>query len=353
MALAKLEDETTTLLRDVDQQQYSLLHRFVEESPIRPYCCDEKGALVIRQRKYAFRKKRIQHNPPSMCQWMTFDLDHGNPMIFKDSGLPAPNLIVMTRASGHSHISYAIEGVCTSDAARHKPLSYLSAIQDSYCKALSADVGYTNFITKNPLHHEWDVTVYHDHVYSLGELADYVELAKKRWTRKQAANDSHHGYGRNCALFHRLRFWAYDHVIWHRENGTNYNEWMREVLSRCEGFNEFAEALPYHEVKSTAKSVGKWVWTKYQPSYDSRPVRRGLMSETFKQSDLPLSLETKQRLSARRTAETKRSGTEEKIINAIGDLTAAGKKVSKAAVSTITGIHRNSLGRNYSHLFKS
>lgn len=352
MALAALkhQDELLALLADCEPRQYDILERFVDHSPHKPYCTDEKGtALLIRQRHSAFKKKRVQHNPPSMTSWLTFDIDHGNSLIFKDVTLPAPNVIVMTKDTGHSHMSYAIESVCTSDAARPKPMRYLSAIQDAYCELLQADVSYTNFITKNPLHPEWDLTVYHSREYSLGELADYVDLKVSRPSRKRAANDAVHGVGRNCAQFDRLRFWAYDHVTWHRESGTTYDQWMREVLSKSEGFNTYPEPLPYSEVKSTGKSVGKWVWMEYWPK--GKTIRRGTMASSFQQSQLPLDLTTKQRLSARRTAEIKRSNTEEKIIDAIGVLTGQGKKVTKTAVAKLVGVSQQNISKHYKHLF--
>ncbi len=348
MAIAALQhsDELLELLHGVEPQQYDMLERFVELSPHNPYCCNEKGTpLSVLQRRYAMNKKRVQHNQPSLVSWLTYDQDHCNPMMFQNAGLPAPNIIVMTPETGRSHVSYAIESVCTSEIASLKPIRYMSAIQEAYCEALQADVGYTNFLTKNPLHPSWDVTVFHQDEYSLGELADYVDLKPAKYGRKNAANDAVHGVGRNCNQFDRLRFWAYDHVTQYREDGTTYEQWMQEVLRKSEGFNTYPEPLPYNEVRSTAKSVGKWVWTKYWP--EGRPIRRGTMAETFKQSDLPLTLQTKQRLSARRTAEVKRSSTEEKIINAIGVLTGQGKKVTQKAVSQTSGLGIATVKRNW------
>ena len=347
----KRDDDVADIMAGVEAQQYPLLFQFVSNSPYKPYCTDEKGTpLIIRQRRYAFMKRYIQHNPPDMCHWLTFDLDHGNPYVFKDHPLPTPNLIAMTRKTGRSHISYAIESVCTSDAARLKPVQYLSAIQDTYTQLLDADPGYTNFLTKNPLHDDWDVAVFHDHEYSLGELADYTDLTRlPYWTRKRAANDEHQGYGRHVAIFHRLRFWAYDYITFHRDQGTTYERWMVIVLERCEALNTFTDLLPYSSIKSTAKSVGKWVWMNYWPK--GKPIRRGMMAETFAQSQLPLDLKGKQRLSSRRTAEIKRKNTEEKIIDAIGVLTGQGKKVTKAAVGRMAGIDRAKLYRDYKHLF--
>ena len=264
--------------------------------------------------------------------------------------MPAPNLIVRNLDNRRAHISYAIESVCTSDAAYPKPMAYAQAVQEAYCEKLEADPGYTGLITKNPLHEDWHLWELHSKVYTLGELADYVELTRRYWTRKRAANYEHYGLGRNCALFHRLRFWAYDWVAYHRdEQGTSHIEWMQIVLVKAEELNDFPQPLPYGEIKSTAKSVGNWVWLKFFPK--TKRKKRGAMVATFAKSEIPLDLPTKQRLSARRTHETRRAATEEKIIEAIGQLTAQGKRVTKAGVAKLSGVGRQTIYDNYKHLF--
>ncbi len=326
------------------------LDRFVDLMPYKPYCTDDKGYLQIRAKKTALKKRYVQHNPPALQHWLTFDIDHPNRMIWEDRGLPPPNLITATPSTGRSHMLYAIESVCTSDAARMKPLAYAAAIQQAYTEVLCSDIGYSGFITKNPLHIEWSVTQLHDYVYNLGELAEYVELPSTRWTRKRAANEDQFGLRRNVSMFNRLRYWAYDWLGYYRdEKGIGYNEWMEIVRRQAEDFNVFPKPLGANEIKDIAKSVGKWVWTKYTGTGSG--VKRGAMAETFKQSDLPLSLDTKQRLSARRTAEVKRADTEGKIIQAIGALTASGRKVTKAAVGRIVGLRREEVSKRYSHLF--
>ncbi|OED44664.1 hypothetical protein ACH42_06910 [Endozoicomonas sp. (ex Bugula neritina AB1)] len=333
-------------------EQQDAVDRFYELAPNKPYCTDEKASgLLIRSKSYAFARSYIQHNTVAMCHWLTFDQDHDNLMQWEEANLPQPNLIVRNLNNRKAHVSYAIESVCTSDAASPKPMAYAQAVQEAYCEKLNADLGYTGFITKNPLHEDWHLWELHRKVYTLGELADYVELKRRYWTRKRAANYEHYGIGRNCALFHRLRFWAYDWVAYHRdEQDTTYMEWMQVVLVKAEGFNEFPQPLPYSEIKSTAKSVGKWVWEKYFPKFKRK--KRGAMVDTFANSDLPLDLSIRQRLSARRTNQVRKESTENRIINAIGQLTAQGNKVSKAAVSRLTGIHRNTLCRNYARFFK-
>ncbi|MGI9282162.1 MAG: replication initiation protein [Endozoicomonas sp.] len=324
--------------------------RFYQLAPKKPYCTNDLNyGLVIRSKDSAFSRRYVQHNPPAMCHWLTFDQDHEHILMWEKVRLPEPNLIVRNLDNRRAHVSYAIESVCTSEAGNPKPIAYASAVQEAYTQALKADACYTNFITKNPYHDDWHVWELHRHVYSLGDLADSVDLVRKRWTRKQAANDEYHGLSRNCALFNRLRYWAYDHISWHREQGTRYQAWMNLVLEHAENNNTFPEPLPYSEIKSTAKSVGKWVWKNYWP--EGRVIRRGVMSGDFASSQLPLDLKKKQRLSARRTNELQRSATESKIIDAIGLLTAQGKKVTKAAVARVSGVGRRTIYNQYTHLF--
>ena len=340
------------------QEQHPLpgFERFQELLPKKPYCSDQKGTpLLIRSKRSALRYRYIQFNPPALQHWLVFDLDYdtmdfNTQFVWEKAGLPEPNIVSYNRDNGHCHLYYAIESVCTSPDAKPKPLEYMAAIQDAYTQALKADRCYTGLIAKNPLNPHWFNVEIHTAVFSLGNLAEHVELEAKRWTRKRALNDDHMALGRNCALFHRLRFWAYDHVNDYRNNGTGYNVWMVEVLSRCEGFNDFMEPLPYGEVKSTAKSVGKWVWKHYTGSGSGK--RRGAMAEQFKQSQIPLSLEAKQRLAARETHKTRRTATEARIIRAIESLEADGKRVTKVAVAAITGIHKVNLTRDYKHLFE-
>lgn len=326
--------------------------RLYDLAPKKPYCTDLKGAgLIIRSRDSAFTRSYVQHNPPALCHWLTFDQDHENLTLWEEANLPEPNLIVRNLENRRAHVSYAIESVCTSEAGRPGPMAYAQAIQAAYCEKLKADPGYTGLITKNPMHEDWHVWELHSHVYKLGELAKFVDLQRRYWTRKRAANREHYGLGRNCALFHRTRFWGYDHVPWHRDNGTVHNEWMELVLERCDQYNVFHEALPYSEVKSTAKSVGNFCWFKYWPT--GKRVRRGLMAEELSGSELPLDLAARQRLSARRTHTVRRSATEEKIIAAIGELTRTGQKITKAVVGRMIGISRQKVSESYSHLFMS
>ena len=337
-----------------EQLPLSGFDRFTELLPTKPYCTDNlSNGLIIRPKQTALKYRYIQPNPPALQHWIVFDLDHDimqpeTVYPWDSAGLPVPNFVLYNPENGHAHLFYAIESVCTSPNGKARPLHYLAAIQQAYTDKLRADHSYTGLIAKNPVNRHWHSVEIHTAVFSLGDLAQHVELKPKRWTRQRALNDDHYGLGRNCAMFHRLRFWSYDHVNECRRRLT-YNEWMKEVLAKCESMNTFADPLPYGEIKSIAKSVGKWVWVHYTGTGSGR--RRGAMAVDLSKSQIPLSLTDKQRLSARRTHKGRRDNTEAKIKAAINGLQEQGKKVTKAAVARLAKIDRAKLYRDYSHLF--
>lgn len=295
--------------------------RFKENLPPKPYNAKTKGPLKIYSKEIALKRPYIQPNPPHLCAWLIFDCDHPNQHIFKDAGLPAPNWIAATPETGRFHAAYAIESVYTTINARSKPLAYLAAIQRVYTKLWDADEGYTNLITKNPLHVRWDVWFIHEHVYSLGELADYVDLKEPRKVQRSF------GFGRNVDLFNRTRKWAYKNV----HASETHVDFEAELLAKAEAINdEFESPLGYNEVKSVAKSVTKYVW-KRRDYYAARNERKMGLNES-------LPLETKQSLGAIYTASVKAKGSQAKVKAAKAMLISRGEKATQKAVAAATGL---------------
>lgn len=144
--------------------------------------------------------------------------------------------------------------------------------------------------------------------------------------------------GRNCSLFEQARHYAYQVAKMHRTE----NELIADIKNFCFEHNLFTTPLQINEVRSIAQSVGRWTW-KHRHEVGTR--RRLL------QLDQTLPLAERQSIGATHAASVKRKATEEKIIQAIGDLTAAGKRATKAEVSRVTGLHRKTLERIYGHLF--
>ena len=161
--------------RNLAKQQILLTlngDRFLDNLPRSPYCSNDLGfGIRPRTKVNALNHRYIQHNPPSMQYWLTFDIDHERIMPWEDTNLPAPNFVVRNLHNRKMHIHYAVQGVCTSEAARIKPMQYAASVQMAITEALGADSGYTGLITKNPYSNEWAVMELHQHEFSLGELA--------------------------------------------------------------------------------------------------------------------------------------------------------------------------------------
>lgn len=248
---------------------------FFNNLAYKPYCADDLlYGLQIRPKKTAINMQYIQGNQPCMIHYFFFDIDRaGAVMAWHDANLPMPYWTAQTLKNGHAHICYKLEiPLCTSELASQKAISYAAKIQAGLANKLGADVGYSHLITKNPFHPDWRTTFWTERAYTLDYLADFVDLPKKL-SKKQEVS----GLGRNCTLFDTVRKWAYTAVRAHR--GGIYNTWLEEVTKQCLSVNEaFLEALPYSEIKATAKSIATYCWKKdayfYQEFID-RQARKG------------------------------------------------------------------------------
>jgi hypothetical protein len=248
---------------------------FFNNLAYKPYCADDLlYGLQIRSKKTAIKMQYIQGNQPCMIHYFFFDIDRAEAvMAWHDANLPMPYWTAQTQKNGHAHICYKLEiPLCTSELASQKAISYAAKIQAGLANKLGADVGYSHLITKNPFHPDWRTTFWTERAYTLDYLADFVELPKKL-SKKQEVS----GLGRNCTLFDTVRKWAYTAVRAHR--GGIYNTWLEEVTKHCLSVNEaFSEALPYSEIKATAKSIATYCWKKdaycYQEFID-RQSRKG------------------------------------------------------------------------------
>lgn len=248
------------------------LSHFIEHIPNRPYCTDDLGAgLQIRPKATALQRVYLQPNGPGMVWAMVYDVDrrvvdpHRLAPVWEDAGMPEPNFATINRTSGRGHLVYMLDaGVCKTSAAKLKPLRYAAAIQNAMSTALGADPGYAGLVTKNPLHNRWQTWEIHGQGFSLGELADYLDLSAAN-AKEYRATGEVHGLGRNVTLFDDGRVWAYGAIrdYWAPDG---LPRWFVAVLERLEALNEhFHAPLPFSEVKATAKSISKWTYTHITP----------------------------------------------------------------------------------------
>ena len=319
-------------------------NRIVIEAPYLARCSDNKTATLVRPRDYAIRYPYMQINRRGMVSWLIFDLDHTNSLAWDDEGLPPPNLIVRNRNNGHSHLFYAIPPVCTTENARDKPIQYMKAVYAAFALRLKADPDYNSGpVAKTPGHPWWSTSELHNHVYELGELADYVELQVSPWKTGPELEDLPHS--RHCVLFEQLRYFAYSIVNQERERGT-----LASFSRRLEAFahnhnkfarNGFSEDLMLSSVRATVRSVARWTWTRYQ---GSTRCCRGAMA-----LDKSLPLAERQSLAAKRTHELRHRSTESKIRAACRGLQERGEKLTQVAIAILAGVSRQTVA-NYGHV---
>lgn len=321
------------------------LNRVLLEAPYLPRCSEDKTATRVRPREYAIRYPYMQVNRPGMVSWLIFDLDHSNALIWEDAGLPAPNLIVRNRQSGHSHLYYAIAPVCTSENARSRPIAYMKAIYEAFAARLEADTDFhSGPVAKTPGHPWWLTHEMHNHVYELGELADYVDLAvSSPWGKGPQLDEISHS--RHCLLFEQLRYYAYSIANRERERGSfiTFTRLLEAYAHNRNSFQKlgFTEDLPVSSLKSTVKSVARWTWDRYRG--DSR-CHRGVMQLN---KDLPLA--ERQRLAAVRTNEVRQKSTESKVRAACRHLQQKGEMLTQAAIATVARLSRQTVAA-YKHV---
>ncbi len=251
--------------------------QYLNKLPVKPYCCDDlKTGLKIRPLSTALKFRYIQLNH-LVVNYLTFDIDRpGAALAHEDANVAAPNLIVINKENQHAHLIYKLEkGVSKFPDSSLKALRYLAAVEAAYTLKLGADFGYAGLIAKNPINPFWQTWYVHNNLYTLDELADYVELEKVRTCKQEVEI----GVGRNVYIFDSGRFWAYETVRDYRHDKT-YQEFTKAVYSHLASLNSlFINPLPLNEVISTAKSISKWTWQHFtHEAFSSIQSKRGIMS---------------------------------------------------------------------------
>ncbi|MBS0559811.1 MAG: primase C-terminal domain-containing protein [Proteobacteria bacterium] len=148
-----------------------------------------------------------------------------------------------------------------------------------------------------------------------------VSSGTRRAIRKRRPPPS--TFGRNCSLFDTVRFWAYD----------RFERDERAVLEEAQRVNaQFLEPLPSSEVAATARSIARFMNTRFCPSTSSSS-RRG------RDRDAGVSLDRRgrQAVAGRVSAANRASATDASLRNAWSRLRAAGRRVTQATLAAEAG----------------
>lgn len=323
----------------VKTNPHSNVFRLLNEAAYLPYCSYNKQAQLRRPREVALQYPYMQVNRKDMVSWLVFDLDHTNIFVWEDEMLPVPNMIVKNPKSGTSHLFYAINPVCTSKNALAHPIQYMKAIVDALKLRLDADPSYSGPVAKTPGHPFWKTIEFHTKTYSLGELAESLELSPlPPWAQKTIEDNSH---SRTLQLFDQTRYFAYSIVRKERKFGT-FESFYKKVSNYANSKNNF-KAMGYSlnlsiaEINSTVKSIARWTWDKY---HGSARCNIGVMD-----LDKTLPLKQRQKLSAIRTKESVTRRSISKIQLAYKILEKKGIPTTQINLAKQSGLTRQTIAK--------
>ncbi|HFF0860991.1 TPA: replication initiation protein [Escherichia coli] len=240
----------------------AVLQLFREKLPHKPYCTNDfTYGVRILPKDIAILARFIQQNQPHAQHWLAFDVDRtGAAIDWSDRNCPAPNITVKNPRNGHAHLLYALTlPVRTAPDASASALKYAAVIERALCEKLGADVNYSGLICKNPFHQEWQVVEWRWELYTLDELADYLDLSASARRRV----DKDYGMGRNWYLFEKGRKWSYRAI---RQGWPAFSPWLDAVIQRVEMYNaSLPVPLSPAECLAIGKSIAKYTYRKFSP----------------------------------------------------------------------------------------
>jgi hypothetical protein len=239
----------------------SVLNEYKNRFPHRAFATNDLNqGLYMRQAAEALLMRLAQHNAKNSAAWLVYDMDTSTASTdWIDADCPPPNILSVNPANGHAHLFYGLEvPVHLNDTSSRKAIRYLGAVDIALTQKLGADPGYAKLISKNPLNESWITVFPYTELYTLDQLAQGLELDRLLDGRKRQPAT---GYGRNCTLFDTVRQWAYTEI---RRPQMYLSADMFIEACRWKALQvnaEFPQPLPHSEVRSVAKSIGRWVWS--------------------------------------------------------------------------------------------
>lgn len=244
------------------QEEFSI-ETFKNQLPIKPYCSNDLSLGVsIRNKQKAMEMLYIQANQPAIQTCLVFDLDQDNAFYkFEEVGLPVPHAITKNPKNGRCHYLYLLAaGVCKTENAKLKPLEFASKVENGMAIKLGSDLGYSGFITKNPMNSYWSPYWSGAELYDLGYLSEHVELVSNKKLKSESF-----GLGRNVNLFEDLRLYAYRNILKFKRSSTfeNWQMDLERISMLLNSTQNPKNLLPYSEIKATARSVAKWTWKNF------------------------------------------------------------------------------------------
>jgi hypothetical protein len=350
------------IARILFQEPYLAL--FQERLPHYPYATDDpRRGVKPRKRERALEHRYIQvgHYPHAIFRIV---LDVDEPTWWDAMDRIPPSLVVPNpEAPWRAHLFYELEPpiwLSSPEApeSQANPFALVREVDALLRAYFGADPAYSGLLGRNP--------VAHLHRLGGGKLWDLPalleELRDLTPRRRVLAYLDTATYGRNCALFDRVRAFAYGVVALYRGKPGGFELFRQAVAHEAHRLNRelFRDhpqgPLPRKEVEATiVKSVSKWTFYRYRGtrvwpvSGTGRPDRSRLspaaraLVEPLEGEELERHLETTRpkRVANLEAANRKRQEeAEEALVEALRRLQVRGERVSVRALAREAGVSR-------------
>lgn len=230
---------------------------------------------------HALQQNFVQYNTKDRINIIAIDIDtHRDGGAWLDHDLPQPTWTVFTdRGVQMSWVLANPIFLCDTNKHKKRDFKYAKDILNKIVYALDADIDAIGFnrIFRNPLTHD---THYSDTRVNLSDFIHLNTPSQEWWdklkskTKKEHINDTlfkdihvpkeildfsdmREGDGRNEAMFHRLRFYAYSQA-----RAGEYEEF--DLAHRGLTMNyQFLEPLDNKELNRIIASIDNFIMTKY------------------------------------------------------------------------------------------
>jgi len=227
---------------------------------------DKKDKCYTSGKEDALTKRYIALNDNYYLRAITIDVDRtfdGEEFYEKtyEEGVPMPNYGVISPETEHYHLIYLLP--CLINRNGRKPEQAYKFVQRNLTTAWGGDRNYSNHLMKNPLHPSWITYELRKEGYSLQELILWAE--KQEFEEKPVTNSEYEEdiTSRNCTLFNLTREYA---VFLYKAGKLTYDALYDFAFdhNNC-GYTTttIKEPLSTSEVKSTVKSIFKFMKTRY------------------------------------------------------------------------------------------
>lgn len=320
-------------------------------APYAPFCSDNKTVGIQLPRREAFKQPYVQLNPPCNIKFFIIDIDHEDEYLWNNEQVPTPNVIIRNKTNKKCHLLFRVDDILVKSVnddvvVRSEPIVYANAVYYGLCNKLKADrAAFSNVVSKNPFHPNFNSEFLHSRIYKLKDLAEFAEpdWSVYQWGEKENPNPE----SRHLSLFHKVRHIAYRLVNQYRLAG-DMEGFYHQVLKECLAGNQFAghgftedENLNKSSVKAIAKSITTWTWNNYVGS----SCNRGVMK-------LPHDMEQKQKQqkAAKYVAELKRERTKETLFKVVKDIVNCSSKPSQQMVAMAAKVSLSTVKRYWSDL---